>query len=223
MTLLIVLFVISLGVKPRRVEDFYKVICYVMGMYQFYITYLLFKFIAESDGGTIAILSIVSCIGTFALIVILNCEILTILKGALHYVFMVPSYVNIFLIYSICNIHDCTWGNRPDALSSDEKERLEEFEEFRTRWAILWLLSNCLLVYLILGVSDTENTDSQSFYFLISIAGVGLTVLLIRVFGGIIFLFLEPCKKTKKEKYAIKENKLALNRGTTHIQFYKTT
>lgn len=33
--------------------------------------------------------------------------------GLLCYLLMMPYYANIFLLYSICNLHDVSWGNRP--------------------------------------------------------------------------------------------------------------
>ena len=218
--LLVILFIISLGVKPRRVEDFYKVICYLLGLYQFYFTILVIKFISEESGGNYILIAALATVGSFALIVVINCQIITVLKGALHYIFMSASYVNIFLIYSICNIHDCTWGNRPDALSAEEKERLEEFEEFRTKWAIIWVLCNSGLAYLITSISDTSKTNSQSFIFLAAIAAVGGVILLIRALGGIIYFFSETCKKSIKERYDVRGD--TFNRATTHIVFAST-
>jgi hypothetical protein len=138
-----------------------------------------------------------STFGLLAFIVLINCEVVTILKGVIHYIFLIPTYVNIFFIYSICNVHDCTWGNRPDALTAEEKERLEEFEEFRTRWTILWALCNSGFAYVINQFNKSRSTES--FYFLggISLAGIG--VIIIRVLGGFLYLFDECCKRKIKK------------------------
>jgi hypothetical protein len=203
-SVLIVIFITSLGVKPRRVEDFYKGLAFILGCYQFYILYLVLKFCiisvtksSESEGRMQVAVTLGSTFGLLAFIVLINCEVITILRGVVHYVFLIPTYVNIFFIYSICNVHDCTWGNRPDALTAEEKERLEEFEEFRTRWAILWALSNSGFAYVI---NEMNNAGSEASYFFlagVSLAGVG--VIILRVFGGFFYLFDECCKREMKK------------------------
>ena len=199
-SVIIVIFITSLGVKPRRVEDFYKGLSFILGCYQIFTLYIVADFVgtnilSENDPKAIAI-TLGGSVGLLALIVILNCEIITILKGTLHYIFLIPTYVNIFFIYSICNVHDCTWGNRPDTLTAEERERLEEFEEFRTRWAILWALCNSGFAY-VMNRFD-EGGSMASFYFLAGIALVGLSVIVIRVFGGILYLFDECCKRSMR-------------------------
>ena len=34
---------------------------------------------------------------------------------------MLPTYMNIFIIYSFCNVHDVTWGTRDSNLINNEK------------------------------------------------------------------------------------------------------
>lgn len=198
-SILMMLFITSLGVKPKRVEDFYKILSAILGLFQFYIVMLMASFVINMDisyNAGLVQMVLGSTFASFGLIVILNCETWTILKGVAHYIFLIPTYVNIFLIYSICNVHDCTWGNRPDALNADEKERLEEFEEFRTRWAIIWALCNSGFAYG-MGALDAQN-DSLSFGFLAVLAGVGIAILILRVVGGVIYLLVEACKKEMK-------------------------
>lgn len=33
--------------------------------------------------------------------------------GVLSYIFMMPTFINVMAIYSMCNLHDISWGNRP--------------------------------------------------------------------------------------------------------------
>lgn len=33
--------------------------------------------------------------------------------GMLTYILMLPTFINIMTIYSMCNLHDISWGNRP--------------------------------------------------------------------------------------------------------------
>jgi cellulose synthase/poly-beta-1,6-N-acetylglucosamine synthase-like glycosyltransferase len=34
------------------------------------------------------------------------------------YILMLPTFVNIMQIYSMSNLHDISWGNRPSAVST---------------------------------------------------------------------------------------------------------
>ncbi|OMJ92142.1 hypothetical protein SteCoe_5130 [Stentor coeruleus] len=218
LSIILMIFITSLGVKPRRVEDFYKILSVILGLYQIYTMYLITYFVATldfADGSKMVAVGISFTILSFAAIIILNCETWLILKGVFHYIFLIPTYVNIFLIYSICNVHDCTWGNRPDALSNDEKNRLEEFEEFRTRWAIIWALCNSGFAYG-MGELDKQSTI-YSFYFLAAISGSGIGILILRVLGGILFVFIECCKKKLKRDSSLLNANERKKRGSVKI------
>ena len=207
-TILIVIYICSLGVKPKRVEDFFKIISMVLGLFQIYIVYLVVAFIADNSWEKIQLVVFIlgGSVAAFTLVTVLNCQAWTILKGAFHFLFMVPTYLNIFTIYSICNMHDCTWGNRPDSLSADERDRLEEFEEFRTRWAIIWALCNTGFIY-IMTIIQNNNPD-LGIYFIEGIIGAGILVLAIRITGGVIYFFVEVCmKKMKRNVRSVKDLK----------------
>jgi cellulose synthase/poly-beta-1,6-N-acetylglucosamine synthase-like glycosyltransferase len=213
-SLLIIIFLLSMGVKPRRIEDAYKGLSFILGCYQVYIIYLICYFAYSQNFSykpEVVVASILGTASVFALVVLLNCETITIIKGIFHYILLIPTYVNIFFIYSICNVHDCTWGNRPDVLTDEEKERLEEFEEFRTRWAIIWVLCNSGFAY-VMSELDKQN-NSVSFLFLASTAAAGVSIMILRALGGIVYLAVEnfndrKIKKTEEKEKNVKEKKL---------------
>ena len=33
--------------------------------------------------------------------------------GLFCYLFMLPTFINVMQVYSMCNLHDISWGNRP--------------------------------------------------------------------------------------------------------------
>jgi hypothetical protein len=63
--------------------------------------------------------------------------------------FMTPTYINILIMYAICNIHDCTWGNRETTLTQIEMVRENEFKAYRTRWVLIWVYCNVVFAYLV--------------------------------------------------------------------------
>ena len=197
-SILMVIFILSLGVKPRRIEDAFKGFAFILGCFQVFIIWLVVEFSISGNLSGISNTIIASVLGTanvFALVIILNCEIVTILKGILHYLFLFPTYVNIFFIYSICNVHDCTWGNRPDSLTAEEKERIEEFEEFRTRWAIIWALCNSGFAYAMSTLNELDN--STGFFILSGITAAAISIMLLKAVGGIVYILVESIKNRK--------------------------
>jgi len=57
----------------------------------------------------------------FILVSILHCSCGTMFKSLIHFIILTPTYVNVFIIFSMCNIHDVTWGSRIDDLTEREK------------------------------------------------------------------------------------------------------
>ena len=66
------------------------------------------------------------------------------IKGVLFSLFLSPTYVNIFTIYAISNIHDVSWGSRPatnDPVSkSAEKKKEENYKNFRANFLVFWII-----------------------------------------------------------------------------------
>ena len=58
---------------------------------------------------------------------IIHFELLSVLKVFPQYIFMLLTYVNIFSIYSFCNMHDISWGTKEGGC-----------------WLLLLLLHPCL-------------------------------------------------------------------------------
>ena len=202
-SVIITIFITSMGVKPKKVENIFRFFCAILGVFQFYIILLIAElYYTTAQNFQLNILIILGIASIFLFIVLLNGEVWTIFKGIFHYIFFIPTYMNIFIIYSICNIHDCTWGNRPDKLNSEEKEKLEDFEEFRTKWAVVWALCNSGFAYGMKGV-NMSNPD-LCFYFLYSILAVSISILILRAVGGVLYIVVEKCKKTMKKTNVVR-------------------
>lgn len=130
-------------------------------------------------------MAIVGTMGLFLLTMVINCAVVTVMRGILQFVFMIPTYINVFLIYSICNIHDCTWGNRPDSLTSEEKNRIEEFEHFRARWVLIWAIFNSSFAY---ALNSLDKESDGNLIYLGVISSVGVVMILIRTLFGCLFV-----------------------------------
>lgn len=76
-----------------------------------------------------------------------RCNCCKLFLGFFAYLFLTPTYVNLFITYAFCNVHDVSWGNR-DSASLDNQKKNEEFKLYRSRVLSLWLMLNLLSGYL---------------------------------------------------------------------------
>lgn len=195
-SIIIVVVIMSLGAKPKMVKHFFLAVSYSLGVYQLISVSFIARMLINSDITNLFVAGIAVWFGLFALITLFNCQVLTVIRGAIHYIFMIPTYINILLIYAICNTHDCTWGNRPDALKKDELEKLESFERFRARWTSIWILCNGIFAFFILSALSGASINTKVNYF-IGVGAGGIGVLVVRIFGGMLYLLIEFCKRPK--------------------------
>ena len=80
------------------------------------------------------------------------------LVGLVSYFAILPLFINIMQIYSMCNLHDISWGNRPSVtsgtnmLSINAKKQQElkaNYMVFRINFLAFWLLCNVLFAGLV--------------------------------------------------------------------------
>ena len=92
------------------------------------------------------------------------------MKGSVYIIYLAPTYVNILSIYAISNIHNITWGSRPDV--KDDKSKFNKIEEkfvktekelkidyknFRSNFLIFWLIVNIFIGNSVTLVSRENN------------------------------------------------------------------
>ena len=200
--LLLAILIVSLSVNPNQIEDFFKAIA---GFYQVGIIILTLKFMLAMDYSLYSPYSIFSVLAAtiLAFVVVINCEIVTLAKGVLDYILLIPTYVNIFSIYSICNLHDCFWGNRPDKMTVDEENQIKEFQKFRTYILIPWVLSNTGVTYIIYWVFKMDN--GARFWIITIVTATGIGIIFLRGLFGLIFLL---DNKLESEIIKTEENKV---------------
>ena len=192
--LVIVCFIISIGVNPKRIETTLRVISILFGICMGSCVGLLIWFIQKEtpDQEWIQYLALASIIG-LPLNVFFHGAFLTVAKGILQFTFSIPTYVNVILVYATCNVHRCQL--------SQDKEKLEAFGEFRARWMILWLLSNYFLGFVIQileeGYGKDDADDTYWIVYSIFIA-FGITHL-VKFLGGLLYILRHKlCRKKLK-------------------------
>ena len=95
--------------------------------------------------------------------------------GLIAYLLLIPMFANIFSIYSMCNLHDISWGNRPttdtggtEAFSSSlttQKETEMNYKAYRANFLFLWFCANGAYFVTMLTIgesgSDTDVNDGS--------------------------------------------------------------
>lgn len=125
------------------------------------------------------------------------------MKGIVYAIYLSPTYVNIFTIYSISNIHDVTWGSRPSVqdqtLKAVEIKKDLIYKDYRSKFLIFWALINIFagsaLIYLF------DNGQVQIIFY---IGAFLVTVMFFRI----LFAIIHKCKaKCDRIKVRIKNRK----------------
>ncbi|KAJ3276122.1 Chitin synthase, class 1 [Terramyces sp. JEL0728] len=79
------------------------------------------KLIAESESFRVLVLSVLSTVGVYIVSSMLFLDPWHIITSFVQYLLLVPSFVNILMVYAFCNLHDVSWGtkgdNRPEEIA----------------------------------------------------------------------------------------------------------
>jgi hypothetical protein len=146
--LLLLVFMMSLGVKTSRVEGTYRciAICFTFYMMIGFLVLNYFTFAGADKLDNFSLFLLVSMMGSYAIGVVITKNTKKVLFRTVQFLAITPVYVNMFGIYSVCNIHDCSWGNRPEVMTEEEIMKVDDFQQYRTKWVILWIISNVAYV-----------------------------------------------------------------------------
>ncbi|CAG9333470.1 unnamed protein product [Blepharisma stoltei] len=196
--LVIIVWILALSVKPRRLEDGYKILSAAFGGYIFFtIGIILYDFITLAVGIYWLGLACAAIVFLFFFDLFIHNALSTVCKGIFHYIFLIPTHVNIFLTYAICNMHDISWEKDTEPLKVSERARLDEYEEFRAKWSIIWVTCNASLAYFFNLFDKLELDFEFSLFYYIAI--VGIFIMVTRCSGSLLFVLQEACCKRKME------------------------
>ena len=85
------------------------------------------------------------------------------------YMMMMPVFNNILQIYSMCNLHDVSWGNRPAntgqeallAKKAEQEKNANQYKIFRTNFVLCWLAANTAFYIIIMQFAVGEQEDIE--------------------------------------------------------------
>ena len=124
---------------------------------------------------------------SYVLPILINFRRVSVFKyvfGAITLLYLTPTYIIIMVIYAICNIHDISWGNRPDTAEAKQEtakqRRTEElFKAYRTKTLLMWIILNVLISMLVIDLSSSKN--GQESLFIIAFAIFSAFVIWLRL------------------------------------------
>jgi chitin synthase len=118
-----------------------------------------------------------------------NLKIADFLKGAVYGVYMSPTYVNIFTIFAISNIHDVSWGSRPTTqdvrVKAAASRKDEMYKDFRANFLIVWLIINIAI-----GTVVTTTARGDNEYILLGIGIFLASVLFIKLILALLYVLM---------------------------------
>jgi len=84
-------------------------------------------------------------------------------KGIAYSIFLSPTYVNVFTIYAISNIHDVSWGSRPsrtdNLMKASENKKKVLYENFRSNFLVIWIAVNLFVGWIITQFARSGNKE----------------------------------------------------------------
>jgi len=117
--------------KPADVAFIYKFSQHFYGFYSYLVLGMSYWFIATYDQSPILgigpfylRLASFAAVGSYFVAAFLHGELRPILLTTIQYFYMLPTFVNIFNIYSFANMHDISWGTK----GLEEQEALKKME-----------------------------------------------------------------------------------------------
>lgn len=167
---------IQLKANDPDAEFFFRLISHIMGIYMlfsFSITLiLLFGSIFYDMKGyfmnqnLMSMLSLITAC-SYVLIAIVNpFAIDTVTFCVIHYLYYMPTYLHIMVVYAFCRIDDLSWGTK-GAHDAEESNKSKEYKDFKVNFVSTWLMVNAILSYIIVVLMS--NYDYKSIFLTILI------------------------------------------------------
>lgn len=109
---LLTLLIIGLGNNPKHMKHTYYFVGALFGALMMFSSIVGLGVFFSSETRVDSILLGVFTVGVYFIGAALQGEVHHILMTFTHYTALIPSFVNIFTIYSFCNLQDLSWGTK---------------------------------------------------------------------------------------------------------------
>ena len=157
-----------------------------MGVFSVLMFVSMTAYYNDDKDATLSVIFIVILVSAYLFPLVFHLKSLMIvefLKGVVYLIFMTPTFINIFSIYAVSNIHDITWGSRPSLKNKDTKKTKREknieidYKNYRSNYLVFWLMVNIAVGFTITNLSRSKTNGKLAIIAIILAAMVGLKVL----------------------------------------------
>lgn len=110
---------------------------------------------------------------------------------------MIPTYVNLLFIYSVCNIHDFSVGEPPEEIKNSIIAQDSRFKALRSKWVLVWVFTNTVIAYFF---NSLDEVSGENNIYTMALLGIGFLNLFVRWIGAVCYAFVETCKRTYRPR-----------------------
>ena len=113
---LFLLLIVSITVNVNISGLYYKISIVILGLFLLLALAASLSYVMGENTSILVKMFMFLSVGSYIIPIILNIcsiDIIPTVMGLISYLFLAPTYVNLFVIYAFANIHDVSWGNRP--------------------------------------------------------------------------------------------------------------
>ena len=187
-------------------ENGFRFWSFIMGLFTLLMIGSSIIFAIQENIQSIGVISMIIFLMSYLIplfVNIKNVKFWDFVKGLVYVTYLSPTYVNIFTIYSISNIHDVSWGSRPAAqdgksFQDTEKKKEAEYKDFRSGFLIVWWVLNAGVGY---GITYLYQSGDTSIVFYLAIFLVSVNML--RIILSLVHLVassIDRCRVTSFKK-----------------------
>jgi chitin synthase len=180
---LLAVLLLSITVDVKYAETGYRVCSFAMGCFSILMVVSTILYAINVDSGdssaNYVLIFIAVWLLSYIMPLFLNITKLKIedfIKGVIYCSFLSPTYVNIFTIFAVSNIHDVSWGSRPTVIdpmtAKVEGKKQEIYKNYRANFLVLWILVNLATGGTIITLSRNGN---EVIIFYVSL-GLGIII-----------------------------------------------
>jgi MFS family permease len=187
---LLFIFILMSITKPITQSGWiYSVFVVIFGIFSYVSIGVGFLYFWQNSTNLyVAFLLAATLVGSYVIPPLFNFFRMSLIKyffGVIILLFLLPTYVNIIIIYSMANLHDVSWGNRATDDKNGEMTR-RNLEQFRALYLMVWIAMNAVYGYAIIYITETGQT-----YYILALTIVVSGQVMIKLVAAIIYFFYE--------------------------------
>ncbi|TPX47919.1 chitin synthase [Synchytrium endobioticum] len=145
----LIILISSFGNRPQGSKLLYYAVVYLFALVMVFTMFIGFlnvtvylpavksgevmNLFATSDVFRGVVLAVASTYGMYLVSSLIFLDFWHMITSCLPYMLLLPTYVNLFMVYSLCNIHDVSWGTKGDNVQKTNVEPIKHDNVIREK------------------------------------------------------------------------------------------